>query len=189
MEAEKYKKIRSHLDPVHRNKDKVNRESVHGTRVYIHPKPHAMYYTEGRNISLVETIKGPHDFREYLKQAASGKEEDLPKGESFMNWQEKYIDKLDRDMNDMKNTITSSEDRIARMIDSAMTEMRDRDNQRHQEIIEMRNSMQNVEQKIESKMRWVVGTAITTGLSVVAIAITIIVAVWQIITTLTESTP
>jgi len=109
------------------------------------------------------------------------------KGDQPMDWQEKYLDKLDRDVSDMKNAITSSEERIARMIDSTMAELRDRDNQRHAEMSEIRSSIQGISselrettQSIYSELReekrWVIAMAITTILGVAAMVITVLTA-------------
>ena len=61
-----------------------------------------------------------------------------------MDWQEKYIDKLDRDIDEVKNTITASEERISRMIESSLTEIRDRDNQRQQDMNQIRSIIDSI---------------------------------------------
>lgn len=104
-----------------------------------------------------------------------------PKKEgSYMDWQEKYIDKVDRDIDEVKNTITASEDRISRMIESTMTEMRDRDNQRLHEMSEIRASMENMQESMRSERRWVIGTtlslAITAIIGIATMIITVLVS-------------
>lgn len=97
-----------------------------------------------------------------------------------MDWQEKYIDKVDRDIDEVKNTITASEDRISRMIESTMTEMRDRDNQRLHEMSEIRASMENMQESMRSERRWVIGTtlslAITAIIGIATMIITVLVS-------------
>jgi len=96
------------------------------------------------------------------------------KDDSSMDWQEKYFDKLDRDISEMKNVVQASEDRIARMIENAMTEMRDRDNQRHQEMSEIRSNLDNMHSKIDQAVqiaheekKWVIGTTLAIAVSAV----------------------
>lgn len=66
-----------------------------------------------------------------------------------MNSQEKYLDNLehkiknmndslDRNINDMKNSLHSTEERIAQMIDQTFSEMRERDSQGYVEFIAVR---------------------------------------------------
>lgn len=80
-----------------------------------------------------------------------------------MDWQEKYIDKLDREISDMKESLRATEERIVNLISQSLTEMRDRDNQRHQEFLELRKD--NLETR-----RWIIGMVISAiGVSIAAI--------------------
>jgi len=94
---------------------------------------------------------------------------------------------LDRDISEMKNVVQASEDRIARMIENALTEMRDRDNQRHQEMSEIRSNLDHMRDKIDQAVqiaheekKWVIGTtvtiAITTVLAIAGMFATILLA-------------
>ena len=87
-----------------------------------------------------------------------------------MDWQEKYLDKLDRDISEMKNVVQASEDRIARMIENALTEMRDRDNQRHQEIIEIRT-------RLDEQTKYVRQISLATIGAIAALVISVLVAI------------
>jgi len=114
------------------------------------------------------------------------------KDENAMDWQEKYFDKLDRDISDMKNSLQATEDRIARMIENAMNEirdrenqrqaeMRDRDNQRHQEMMEIRTSLDNLQKQIHEERKWVMGTNIAAISGIAAIVVAVLIAIWQIL--------
>ncbi|GAV21564.1 hypothetical protein [Carboxydothermus pertinax] len=69
-----------------------------------------------------------------IEQAAS-------KEVNSMDWQEKYLDKLDRDISDMKASLRATEERVAQMISQTLSEMRDRDNQRHQEFLTIKTDI------------------------------------------------
>lgn len=89
--------------------------------------------------------------------------EDTNQGDVIMDWQEKYIDKLDREISDMKESLRATEERIVNLISQSLTEMRDRDNQRHQEFLELRKD--NLETR-----RWIIGMVISAiGVSIAAI--------------------
>jgi len=92
------------------------------------------------------------------------------KDDSSMDWQEKYFDKLDRDISEMKNVVQASEDRIARMIENALTEMRDRDNQRHQEMIEIRT-------RLDEQTKYVRQISLATIGAIAALVISVLVAI------------
>lgn len=80
-----------------------------------------------------------------------------------MDYQEKYLDKLDRDIGDMKSSLRGTEERIAGMINQTLGEMRDRDNQRHTEFLALRSD--NAETR-----RWVIGMVIgAIGVAIAAI--------------------
>lgn len=84
-----------------------------------------------------------------------------------MDWQEKYIDKLDRDLSEIKQSLAATEERIARSIDHALVEIRNLDNQRHAEYLDIRNFL-------AEERRWVIGIAIATILGIAAMAVTVL---------------
>ena len=118
------------------------------------------------------------------------------KGDDEMEWQEKYIDKLNHDVSDirtetqgirsemrdmrqeLKTEIREMRQEINATLDRALTEMRDRDNQRHQEILTMQTKIdENVaglKTEISSTNKWVIGLVVTTIIGIVTIAGTVI---------------
>lgn len=77
---------------------------------------------------------------------------------------EKYIDKLDREITEIKQNTLASENRIAQIIESSeqhnrdmwnntLAELRDRDNQRHKENITMTYKID----KIDNTVKWGLG--------------------------------
>ncbi|KYH30970.1 hypothetical protein [Neomoorella mulderi] len=112
-------------------------------------------------------------FIEALTETAATNEE----GQN-MDWQEKYLDKLDRDFSEIKAefhamrselqaSAKATEERVARIVDQALGEMRDRDNQRHQAFLDIRNFL-------AEERRWVIAMAVTTILGVAAMVIAIL---------------
>ena len=107
------------------------------------------------------------------------------KGDDEMEWQEKYIDKLNQDVTDIRSEIRGIRAEMKEMrqeiksdIQSMMAEMRDRDNQRHQEILTMQTKIdENVaglKTEISSTNKWVIGLVVTTIIGIVTIAGTVI---------------
>lgn len=90
--------------------------------------------------------------------------------EEAMDWQEKYLDKLDRDISEMKAGLRATEERIAQMVNQTLSEVRDRDNQRHQEFI-------NIRDLLIGERRWIIAMAVTTILGVAAMVITVLLGV------------
>lgn len=87
-----------------------------------------------------------------------------------MDWQEKYLDKLDRDISDMKNSLHATEERIAGMVNQTLSEMRDRDNQRHTEFLTLRSDNQAIRSDNAETRRWVIGMVIgAIGVALAAI--------------------
>jgi len=87
-----------------------------------------------------------------------------------MDWQEKYFDKLDRDIGEMKNSLRATEERIAGMINQTLGELRDRDNQRHGEILGMKADMQAIRSDTAETRRWIIGMVIAAiGVALAAI--------------------
>ena len=103
------------------------------------------------------------------------------RGENTMDWQEKYLDKLDRDIGEMKNSLRSTEERIAQMVNQTLSEMRDRDNQRHAEISALRNDIQAIRADNAKTRNSVIGMVISAiGVALAAI-IGIVSIVYQIL--------
>ena len=113
----------------------------------------------------------------------------IVRSDDEMEWQEKYIDKLNQDVSDIKSDmramrqelkteIREMRQEINATLDRALTEMRDRDNQRHQEILTMQTKIdENVaglKTEISSTNKWVIGLVVTTIIGIVTIAGTVI---------------
>jgi len=139
-------------------------------------------YNEIRNNPLFTRFS---EFYAAYAQIASCREEGNP-----MDWQEKYLDKLDRDISEMKSSLQATEERITKQItqivNQALGEMRDRDSQRHKEFIEINrkidskiNSIENkidsVKNKVDDHLKWIIATAISTIIGVAAMVITVMV--------------
>lgn len=110
-------------------------------------------------------------------------------GGDNMDWQEKYIDKLDKDVDDIKSEIKNIESKIDYRLDKAVSEMReivnqtlaelrDRDNQRHLEIIELQkkidNNIDSINNQFKEDRKWIIGLVITTIIGIAAMVITVI---------------
>ncbi|MCM8901291.1 hypothetical protein KVG29_08670 [Caldicoprobacter algeriensis] len=93
----------------------------------------------------------------------------------YMDWQEKYLDKLDRDVAEMKASLRNTEDRIAQMINQALTEMRDRDNQRHQEFLEVNRRIEDIRREIKGDRQWIAGIAIATIIGIAAMIVSVLI--------------
>lgn len=96
-------------------------------------------------------------------------------GGSQVDWQEKYLDKLDRDVGDIKQSLRATEERIASMVSQTLGEMRDRDNQRHAEVQTIRSDIQAIRSDNEETRRWIIGMAIATILGVAAMVVAVMV--------------
>ena len=118
------------------------------------------------------------------------------KGDDEMEWQEKYIDKLNQDVSDirtetrgirsemrdmrqeLKTEIREMRQEINATLDRALAEMRDRDNQRHQELLAIQNKIDanvaGLKKEINSTNKWVIGLVVTTIIGIVTIAGTVI---------------
>lgn len=115
-----------------------------------------------------------------------------------MDWQEKYLDKLDRDISEMKNkldrnisdmqsSLMTTEDRISSMISQTLGEMRDRDSQRHTEMLSLRSEMRDRDNQSQSDMkdirnfmieerRWIIAMAVATILGIATMVITVLIS-------------
>lgn len=98
-----------------------------------------------------------------------------------VDWQEKYIDKVDRDLSEIKSSLIDTEKHIERMINNTLTEIRDRDNQRHLETLAVNKRLDESSSEIRSELkttnRWIIGLAITSIAAIAGIAISVLVLV------------
>lgn len=126
--------------------------------------------------SLLPTIEALETYKQYA----------LSQEGDSMDWQDKYLEKLDRDINDMKRSLRDTEERIAQMINQTLAEMRDRDNQRHREFLSLNQKIDSFGDSIDQKIgemrkeikedrKWIIGIAITTILGIAAMVISAII--------------
>jgi len=92
-------------------------------------------------------------------------------GSLNMDSQEKYIDKLDRDISDMKNTLRATEESIAGMINQTLSEMRDRDNQRHSEFLALRSDNTSTRYWVIGMVMSAIGVALAAIIGIVSVII------------------
>lgn len=84
-----------------------------------------------------------------------------------MDWQEKYFDQLEKNISEIKESFRHTEQHITQIVNQALDELRDRDNQRHSEIREIKD-------RLDAERRWIMGIAITVILSVATMVLTAI---------------
>lgn len=124
-------------------------------------------------------VFGGKFFEETYQQLSSSKEV------INMDWQEKYLDKLDQNITEMKQSLRDTENRIAQMINQTLSEIRDRDNQRHQEFLHINQKVDyftnsvdkkidEIRKEIKEDRKWIIGIAVTTILGVAAMVITVL---------------
>jgi len=103
-----------------------------------------------------------------------------------MDWQEKYLDKLDRDVDEIKSSLRNTEERIAQMVNQTLSEMRDRDNQRHQEFLGLNQKIDHFSNSIDQKIgevrkeikddrKWIIGIAFATIVGIATMVISVLI--------------
>ena len=112
----------------------------------------------------------------------------IVRSDDEMEWQEKYIDKLNQDVTDIRSEIRGIRAEMKEMrqeiksdIQSMMAEMRDRDNQRHQEILSiqdridanvasLKTEISGIKGEMSNTRKWIIGLTVAAGLSFLGIA-------------------
>lgn len=155
---------------------------------------------------FMKTLQSWHDWQKYMEyneirrstseiekhfaQVSAG-EEAAP-----LDWQEKYIDRLANDIQDIKSSLHSTEERIEASINRMLEELRDRDNQRHKELLavneridknvsdlanEIRSTNERIDKnvsdlrnEIQSTNRWIIALVITTIAAIAGMVFTVI---------------
>ena len=135
--------------------------------------------------------------RAYLDQAAltEGNTDafrDKEADEGMVDWQERYIEKLDQNIQEIKNDaketrkeIHNMEARMADRIDSKLdskleefrSEMRHLDNQRVEDMREIRNSLESTNKHVQSMVSSVHSISIATVIGVAAMVISVL-GIW-----------
>ncbi len=112
-----------------------------------------------------------------INRASFGKNEE----DGFMDWQEEYIKKLNQDLSEIKSEMRSMESRLGDKIDTKLeefrNEMRHLDNQRVEDMREIRNSLESTNERIQSMASNVHNIAIAAILGIAAIAVSVI-GIW-----------
>jgi len=118
------------------------------------------------------------------------------KGSDFIDWQEKYIDNLDKSVQDIKNEVKDMRTELKNEFDTKfnqfMNELRDRDNQRHLEIITMSQRMdenlkeikidiKSTKSEIQTTNKWIMGLVVAASLSFLGIAISLSIGMVNVI--------
>ncbi|GAV24762.1 hypothetical protein ciss_06950 [Carboxydothermus islandicus] len=128
-------------------------------------------------VSMANTI-----LKKSQEEATASKEEGIN-----MDWQEKYLDKLDRDISDMKASLRATEERVAQMISQTLSEIRDRDNQRHQEFLAINQKIDSINSTIDQKIdsmnskidqsnKFIITMAVTTIIGIATMVITVLIS-------------
>lgn len=73
--------------------------------------------------------------------------------ENMDKWQEKYLDKVDQSISEMKFSLRETKEDIRQMISQTLSEMRDRDNQRHTEFLSMNERMDALQNTVKTEAR------------------------------------
>lgn len=125
-------------------------------------------------------------FRNYISGITGERSSGGGKG---MDWESAYIEKLNQDIHniktDIKDGLREQKQDINQKIDSFICELRDRDNQRHEEILSIRKETKDELAKIQANLeaaksewnstkRWAMRLAIGVGLSFIGIVINIL---------------
>ena len=102
---------------------------------------------------------------------------DVDKGGANMDWQEKYIDKVDKEISDIKSEIRNLEANITNNISTQFelfrSEMRHIDNQRVDDMREIRSSLESTNKHVQSMVSSVHSIAIATVIGVAAMVISV----------------
>jgi hypothetical protein len=126
-------------------------------------------------------LSEPVDAKSMFSSVFDGRGAGLPvldKGGADMDWQEKYIDKVDQEISGIKSEIRDSENRIGNRIDSKLeefrSEMRHLDNQRVEDMREIRTHLADNLRHVRSMSQ-----ATTIGVASMVVAVILGVAgIW-----------
>lgn len=99
---------------------------------------------------------------------------------SDVNWQEKYLDSLNSSIKEIKEGLVSTENRISDTINKYIEYSTHLDKQRHEELLNLNNKIDNsidkINDKIDNTNKWLIGLVITTILGIAAMVLTAIFA-------------
>lgn len=108
---------------------------------------------------------------------------DTYEGGDSVDWQEKYFDKVDREVTDIKSEMRNAEARITASIEIKLeqfrNEMRHLDNQRNQDMVEIRNQLAENTRHVQN-----ISQATVIGVSSMVIAVVLgIAGIWWTVST------
>ncbi|WP_434565123.1 hypothetical protein PQ689_03095 [Thermoanaerobacterium thermosaccharolyticum] len=112
-------------------------------------------------------LKVQSELLKAYQEIASTKEDD------HMDWQEKYIDKLDQNINEMKQGLRDTENRISEMINKHIEYTTHLDKERHDEILKINDLIESINNKIDSTNKWIIGLIITTIVAIASMALSV----------------
>ena len=84
-------------------------------------------------------------------------------------------------MNAMRTEISQTLDS---KITSFLSEMRDRDNQRHKEMLAMQNNIAGLRNEMNSTRKWIIGLVVAGSISFLGIAVSVAFGVFNVVNTL-----
>ena len=134
--------------------------------------------------------KDDDDFADFISNMKDG---------GNMEWQQEYIRNLNSDVREIRSeTQKMRQDfhaemnvmrtEISQTLDSKITsflsEMRDRDNQRHKEMLAMQNNIAGLRNEMSSTRKWIIGLVVAGSLSFLSIAVSVSFGVFNVVNTL-----
>mgnify|MGYP000224060525 CR=1 FL=1 len=95
-------------------------------------------------------------------------------GVKEMDWQEKYLDKLDRDVSEIKASLRQTEERIERLVSGLRNELRS-------EIVEIRQDMRDLRNEFRGINKWVIGFVVSAIVGITAVAVSVVALVGTVL--------
>ena len=123
------------------------------------------------------------------------------KGGGDMEWQHEYIRNLNDDVRairsetqkmrqDFHNKLNAMRSEINQTLDSKinsfLAEMRDRDNQRHKEMLAMQNNIAGLRNEMTSTRKWIIGLVVAGSISFLGIAVSVAFGVFNVVNALVK---
>ena len=131
-------------------------------------------------------------------QFLAGYQATVGEGASDMDWQEKYIEKLDRDVSEMKASLRQAEEHIERLVADLRQDIRDQMGGLHREIDgmrremdgmrremdDMRKDMRSIQNEVRGTNKWIIGLVISAIAGITAIAVSVVAFMTSIVSRL-----
>lgn len=101
-------------------------------------------------------------------------------GDDLMDWQEKYIEKVDQSISEIKQGLRDTENRISEMINKHIEYNTHLDEERHSEILKVNEkldqSIESINNKIDGANKWIIGLVITAMTAIAAMVLSILLS-------------